>query len=148
MILSTIRFWSLLHHLPTVTTNHRTTDNPELEETHNSHWDQLLALHRTTPNPNFMYEGIVQTLLELRQLGAVSTPPGSLFRAHCPLVKNLLLISNPRLIRNYPPILEIIYPENVPNDMCLSQLGIGESILPRCGTASYWLFWIYPDLEW
>ena len=38
-----------------------------------------------------MIESIVQTLLELQQLGAMTTALGSLFHAHHPLVKNLFL---------------------------------------------------------
>jgi len=41
-----------------------------------------------------MAESTVQILLELCQLSAVTTALGSLFHAHCPLAKNLYLISN------------------------------------------------------
>jgi len=50
----------------------------------------------TQDHPKFKpcVESIVQTLLELQQLGAVTTALRSLFHAHHPLVKNLFLTSN------------------------------------------------------
>ena len=42
-----------LSHVPTASNeNHKITEYPELEETHEDHWSQLLAPHTITPNPN------------------------------------------------------------------------------------------------
>ena len=41
-----------------------------------------------------MSESILQTLLELQQLGAVTTALGIQIHAHRPLVKNLFLMPN------------------------------------------------------
>ena len=54
----------------------------------------LLAPHRTTQKSDHMSESIVQMLLELRQLCAMTTVLSSPFHAHHPLVKNLLLTPN------------------------------------------------------
>ena len=56
--------------------------------------------NRTTQNSNHMSESLVQTLLELWQLGAVTTALGSLFHAHHHQVKNLFLIPNMKLINH------------------------------------------------
>jgi len=59
--------------------NHRIILYPVLETTHIHHWVQLLAPYRTTQNSNPVSESTVQTLLELRQFGAMPTAPGRLF---------------------------------------------------------------------
>jgi len=44
-----------------------------------------------------MSESVVQMILALGQLGALPTGLGSLFNAHCPLVKNLFPNPQPAL---------------------------------------------------
>lgn len=57
-------------------TNHRIIEHPELEGIHKDQQIQLPAPDGTTQKSDCMTEGIVQTLLELQQLGAVTTPLG------------------------------------------------------------------------
>lgn len=45
-----------------------------------------------------MSENSVQTLLQLRQLWALTIAPGNLFHAHHPLVKNLFLAATLTLL--------------------------------------------------
>ena len=59
----------------------RITDHPELERTHEDHQVQLLVPHSTNQNSEPVSESTVQMLLELWQLGAMSTALGSLFHA-------------------------------------------------------------------
>jgi len=73
---------------------HRIVESPELEGTHNSHHVQLLAPHGTIQKSTPVSESIVQILLELQLLGAVTAARSSPFHAHQPLIKNLFLISN------------------------------------------------------
>ena len=78
--------------------DHRLTEQPELEGTHKGHRVQLLAPHSTTGKLSHLLETIVQTLLELRQLGAVTTALVSL--SQCPTtlaVKDLSLKPSPNL---------------------------------------------------
>ena len=70
---------------------HRIVEYPKLEGTHKGHGVQPLAPHNTIQNSNPMYESTVQTLLELWQIGVLTTALGSLFHVHCPLVKNISL---------------------------------------------------------
>jgi len=53
----------------------------ELKGTHSDHWVQLPAPHSTTQKSDHITETVVQTLLELWQLSAVTTALGSLFHA-------------------------------------------------------------------
>jgi len=50
---------------------HRTTEYPKFEETPEDHWVWLPAPHRTTQNSNSVSKSLVQTIFELRQLGAM-----------------------------------------------------------------------------
>ena len=57
----------------------RIIEYPKLEETHKDHGVQLLAPHRTTPKSDIC-QSVVQMLLELCQLGAMTTALGCLFQ--------------------------------------------------------------------
>ena len=58
------------------------------------HWVQLLVPHRTIQHWNPMSESIVQKLFKLQKLEAMTTALGSMFHAHCQLVKNTFLTPN------------------------------------------------------
>jgi len=58
----------------------RIIEYPELEGTLN-HQVQIVAWHRTTQKSDHMAEIVVQTLLELQQLGAMTATLRSLFHA-------------------------------------------------------------------
>ena len=58
--------------------NHRIIEYPKLEGTHKDHRVQLLAPHSTTQKSDHTTESVVQTLLELWQLGDMTLE--SLFR--------------------------------------------------------------------
>ena len=64
--------------------NHRAIEYPELEETHKDLQAQPLTPHRTTQNSNPLPENTVKKLLELWQLGIITSATGSLFHAHDP----------------------------------------------------------------
>lgn len=65
-----------------------------MEGTYKDDGVQLPAPHRTHPKTIFMFEGVVQVLLELQQLEVVTTDVGNLFHTHNPLVKNFSLTPN------------------------------------------------------
>ena len=60
--------------------NHQIAEYPKLEGTHKDHQVQLLAPHKTTQKSGHKSGSLVQTLLELWQLGAVTTALPSLFQ--------------------------------------------------------------------
>ena len=62
---------------------HRIADYLTLEWTHKDRSVQLLAPHRATQKSDPLSENAVQMLLELWQLGAMTTALGSLLYAHC-----------------------------------------------------------------
>ena len=53
---------------------------PKLEGTHKAHRAQPLAPHRSTQKSDHMTESVVQMLLELQQLVAMTTALRSLFQ--------------------------------------------------------------------
>lgn len=70
-----------------------------MEDTHKDHEFQLLALHRTIPKDHTLPESILQMLLDLCEVSAVTTSPGSLLQCPTTLqVKILFLISNINLL--------------------------------------------------
>ena len=72
----------------------RITEYPMLEGTFKDHHIQPMALQSTTQNLKPMCESVIWTLLELWQLGAITTALGSLCHAHHLLVKNFFLTSS------------------------------------------------------
>lgn len=67
----------------------------KLEGTHKGHWVQLQAPHSTTQKSHQISESIVQMLLELWQLCAMTASLGTLFQCLATfMLKNLFLVSN------------------------------------------------------
>ena len=64
------------------TTNHRNLEYPEFERSHEAHQFQIRAPHRITKKSNLVSESIIEILLEIQQLEAVTTALGSLLQ--CP----------------------------------------------------------------
>lgn len=78
--------------------NDRIIEHPELEGTHKDQRVQLLAPHSATGKFSHLLETVVQMLLELQQLGALTTVLGSLSQHPTTLsVKNLSLMPGPNL---------------------------------------------------
>ena len=76
---------------------HRTLEYPKLVC-----WVQLLAPHRTTKTSDHTSESIVQMLLELQQLGAMTAALRSLFQSLCTLlVKNFFLMSDLYMVNEF-----------------------------------------------
>ena len=64
--------WKLLPPNSDITVE-RIVEYPKVEGTYKDHWVKPLAPHRTTQNSSNIYESVVQTVLKLRKLWAVTT---------------------------------------------------------------------------
>lgn len=104
--------FSGLHLRDLLSQHDRTIEQPEFEGTHQVYRVTLPAPHSTIQNSNPVSESVVQMLLKLQQIEAVPTAPGSLFRAHRPLVQHLFLMCHLNLpycsFMPFPQVLSLI----------------------------------------